>query len=153
MSLFYDALETRAPQEREAALLAALPQQIAHAQAHKHLCGTGNLFKTEQIAMRQILVVFVEDVFGHAVAAAEIAAVCHADTQVAQRAVALVAYVAQPRRTHNAIARIMHGAGGGRRQLALIAQRNNGVGHAPMVPQVAACNRRETRIDRRYYLR
>ena len=34
MSLFYDALETRAPQEREAALLAALPQQIAHAQAH-----------------------------------------------------------------------------------------------------------------------
>ena len=32
MSKFYDALETRAPAEREAALLAALPQQIAHAQ-------------------------------------------------------------------------------------------------------------------------
>ncbi|THJ31890.1 phenylacetate--CoA ligase [Lampropedia aestuarii] len=29
-----DALETRAPQEREQALLAALPAQIAHAQAH-----------------------------------------------------------------------------------------------------------------------
>ncbi|WP_404301441.1 phenylacetate--CoA ligase family protein [Alicycliphilus denitrificans] len=32
MSQHYDALETRSPQEREAALLAALPQQIAHAQ-------------------------------------------------------------------------------------------------------------------------
>ena len=32
MSAFYDALETRTPHEREAALLAALPRQIAHAQ-------------------------------------------------------------------------------------------------------------------------
>ena len=32
MSMFYDALETRPHAEREAALLAALPQQIAHAQ-------------------------------------------------------------------------------------------------------------------------
>mgnify|MGYP003346952512 FL=1 len=32
MSAFYDALETRNPVERESALLAALPQQIAHAQ-------------------------------------------------------------------------------------------------------------------------
>ncbi len=32
MSTFYDDLETRSPQEREAALLAALPGQIAHAQ-------------------------------------------------------------------------------------------------------------------------
>jgi phenylacetate-CoA ligase len=30
----YDALETRDPQERERALMAALPQQIAHAKAH-----------------------------------------------------------------------------------------------------------------------
>lgn len=34
MSTFYDALETRSPQEREAALLAALPQQLAHARTH-----------------------------------------------------------------------------------------------------------------------
>jgi phenylacetate-CoA ligase len=34
MSAFYDALETRTPDEREAALLAALPRQIAHAQQH-----------------------------------------------------------------------------------------------------------------------
>eukprot|EP01036_Dinobryon_divergens_P060891 gene60891-81192_t len=32
MSTFYDALETRNPSEREAALLAALPAQVAHAQ-------------------------------------------------------------------------------------------------------------------------
>ncbi|WP_313076926.1 AMP-binding protein [Melaminivora sp.] len=31
MSMFYDALESRPPQEREAALMAALPRQIAHA--------------------------------------------------------------------------------------------------------------------------
>jgi phenylacetate-CoA ligase len=34
MSKFYDALETRAPAEREAALLAALPDQVAHARQH-----------------------------------------------------------------------------------------------------------------------
>ena len=34
MSQHFDALETRAPADREAALLAALPVQIAHAQAH-----------------------------------------------------------------------------------------------------------------------
>ena len=34
MSAFYDALETRTPDEREAALLAALPRQISHAQQH-----------------------------------------------------------------------------------------------------------------------
>ena len=33
-SEFYDALETREPEVREKALLAALPKQIAHAQAH-----------------------------------------------------------------------------------------------------------------------
>ncbi|WP_010462877.1 phenylacetate--CoA ligase family protein [Acidovorax radicis] len=33
MSTFYDALETRDPSAREAALLAALPTQVAHAQA------------------------------------------------------------------------------------------------------------------------
>ena len=34
MSEFFDALETRSPAEREAAQMAALPGQIAHAQAH-----------------------------------------------------------------------------------------------------------------------
>ncbi|MBS0318847.1 MAG: AMP-binding protein, partial [Proteobacteria bacterium] len=34
MTDYYDSLETRDPAEREAALLAALPRQIAHARAH-----------------------------------------------------------------------------------------------------------------------
>ncbi|OOG50499.1 AMP-binding protein [Polaromonas sp. C04] len=34
MNSFYDTLETRTPTEREAALLAALPRQVANAQAH-----------------------------------------------------------------------------------------------------------------------
>lgn len=34
MTTFFDTLETRSPAEREAALMAALPQQIAHAQTH-----------------------------------------------------------------------------------------------------------------------
>ena len=34
MNASYDALETRDPAEREAALLAALPGHVAHAQAH-----------------------------------------------------------------------------------------------------------------------
>jgi phenylacetate-CoA ligase len=34
MAAFYDTLETRSPQDREAALMQALPQQIAHAQQH-----------------------------------------------------------------------------------------------------------------------
>ena len=39
MSDFYDALETRDPAEREAALMAALPRQIAHAQVHSAALG------------------------------------------------------------------------------------------------------------------
>ena len=39
MSEFFDALETRDPAEREAALMAALPRQIAHAQAHSAALG------------------------------------------------------------------------------------------------------------------
>jgi phenylacetate-CoA ligase len=34
MSSYYDFLETRSPAEREAALMAALPRQVAHAQTH-----------------------------------------------------------------------------------------------------------------------
>jgi len=34
MTAFFDALETRTPAEREAAQMAALPAQVAHAQAH-----------------------------------------------------------------------------------------------------------------------
>ena len=39
MTDFYDALEIRSPTEREAALMAALPLQVAHAQAHSAAMG------------------------------------------------------------------------------------------------------------------
>ena len=39
MTDFYDALETRSPTEREAALMAALPLQVAHAQTHSAAMG------------------------------------------------------------------------------------------------------------------
>ncbi len=39
MSEFFDTLETRSPAEREAALMAALPRQVAHAQAHSAAMG------------------------------------------------------------------------------------------------------------------
>ncbi len=39
MSDFFDALETRDPQEREAALMAALPRQVAHAQTRSAAMG------------------------------------------------------------------------------------------------------------------
>ena len=39
MTDFYDALETRSSVEREAALMAALPLQVAHAQAHSTALG------------------------------------------------------------------------------------------------------------------
>jgi hypothetical protein len=45
----------------------------------------GDLFKAQQGAVRQVGVVLVEDILGHAVAAAEVAAVGDADAQIAQR--------------------------------------------------------------------
>ncbi|MGE0332624.1 MAG: phenylacetate--CoA ligase family protein [Ramlibacter sp.] len=39
MSEFFDGLEARDPAEREAALMAALPRQVAHAQAHSAAMG------------------------------------------------------------------------------------------------------------------
>ena len=39
MTDYFDALETRTPADREAALMAALPRQIAHAQAHSAAMG------------------------------------------------------------------------------------------------------------------
>ena len=43
MSEFFDALETRDPAEREAALMAALPRQIAHAHAQAHSAALGEI--------------------------------------------------------------------------------------------------------------
>ena len=62
MSAHLDALETRSPSEREAALMAALPAQIAHAQKHspafaKSLAGVDASHITSRSALSQLPVI------------------------------------------------------------------------------------------------
>jgi len=62
MSKHYDALETRNPVEREAALMAALPAQIAHAQKHspafaKSLTGVNAASVTTREALAKLPVI------------------------------------------------------------------------------------------------
>ena len=62
MSQHYDALETRSPAEREAALMAALPAQIAHAQKHapafaQSLAGVNAASITSREALAKIPVI------------------------------------------------------------------------------------------------
>ncbi len=59
MTLVFDALETRAPAERDAALLAALPGQVAHAQSHSPafaqiLSGVDATLITNRAALAQL---------------------------------------------------------------------------------------------------
>ena len=66
--------------------LAAGQAYLAHAVRQKHPCQPGDFFKTQQRVVRQVTVILVKHFLGHAVVAAEIAAVGDADAQVAQRA-------------------------------------------------------------------
>jgi phenylacetate-CoA ligase len=59
MNAFYDALEQRSPDQREADLLAALPEQVAHAQAHSEafahiLAGVDAHSVTSRAALAQL---------------------------------------------------------------------------------------------------
>ena len=65
--------------------LAAGQADLLHAMGHELARDPGDLFEAEQRAVWQIGVVLVEDRLGHAVVAAEVAAVGHADAQIAQR--------------------------------------------------------------------
>ena len=65
--------------------LAAGEADLAHAVRHEQPRQPRDLLEAQQRAVRQVLVVLVEHFLGHAVAAAEVAAVGHADAQVAQR--------------------------------------------------------------------
>ena len=78
--LFDEDLEVLAQQR-----LAAGEADLLHAVGHELARHARDLFKTQQRAVRQVGVVLVEDFLGHAVAAAEVAAVGDADAQVAQR--------------------------------------------------------------------
>jgi hypothetical protein len=64
---------------------------LAHAMRQKLLGQPRDFLKAQQEVVRQVGVVLVEHFLGHAVVAAEVAAVGHADAQVAQRAAQLVA--------------------------------------------------------------
>jgi phenylacetate-CoA ligase len=55
MSEFYDALETRDPEAREASLLAALPAQVARAQATPALAGILHGFDAHAVTTREAL--------------------------------------------------------------------------------------------------
>jgi hypothetical protein len=64
--------------------LAAGQAQLAHAQADEHGGGPGDLLEAQQRGMGQEVVLVIEHLLGHAVAAAEVAAVGDRDAQVAQ---------------------------------------------------------------------
>jgi phenylacetate-CoA ligase len=78
MGRFYDVLETRDPAAREAALLAALPTQIAHAHAHSAamrdaLQGVNALHITSRAALAQLPVTRKSDLHDRQKAAHEAA--------------------------------------------------------------------------------
>ena len=64
---------------------AAGEADLAHPMRHELPRHAGDFLERQQGRMRQVGVVLVEHLLGHAVAAAEVAAVGHADAQVAQR--------------------------------------------------------------------
>jgi phenylacetate-CoA ligase len=68
MNAFYDALEQRSPDEREAALMTALPLQVAHAQAHSEafahiLVGVDAKSITSRVALAQLPVTRKSELF------------------------------------------------------------------------------------------
>jgi phenylacetate-CoA ligase len=68
MNAFYDALEQRSPDEREAALMTALPLQVAHAQAHSEafahiLVGVDAHSITSRAALAQLPVTRKSELF------------------------------------------------------------------------------------------
>ena len=66
--------------------LATGEPDLLHAMGDELACNAGDFFKAEQFRLRQVDIILIENLFGHAVAAAEIAAVGHADAQVVQGA-------------------------------------------------------------------
>jgi len=73
--------------------LAAGEPDFFHAMGDELTGNPGYLFKTEQFGLWQVDIILVENLFGHAVAAAEIAAVGHAYAQVVQGALQTVLQV------------------------------------------------------------
>jgi len=93
---------------------------FANTTLHKHIRQPGDFLEREQGAVRQVGIVFVEDFLGHAVIAAEVAAVSDTDAQVVQRAL-------------KPVQRVLAGDNNGSRQrqagVTLVDQRDDSFGH------------------------
>ncbi|MNV77810.1 hypothetical protein D3C71_1712650 [compost metagenome] len=110
--------------------LAARQANLAHAMRQKEPRQPRDFLKAQQRAVRQVGVVLVEHFLGHAVVAAEVAAVRHADAQVAQRT---------PQRVDQLTRRRQHMRGDSRRQSgdAFVNQRNHTFSHGAILPHGA----------------
>jgi len=94
---------------------------------HKNGRGAGDFLKAQERGVRQVFVIGVEHFLGHAVVAAEVAAVGDADAQIAQRAPKLVAEQAGG---GNGL------AGDGGAQVALIDDGDDAFRHGGIVTQI-----------------
>ena len=82
--------------------LATGQANLAHAELQKRARQARDFLEAEQGAVRQIRIVLVEDILGHAVGAAEIAAIGDADAQVSERSLVRV-YQAAALSVHHAL--------------------------------------------------
>ena len=101
--------------------LAAREAQLVHAVGDEQPRQPGDLLEAQQRAVRQVLVGVVEDLLRHAVAAAEVAAIRHADAQIAQRPAARI--------QQRAGRRGRAGARGGQGRRAVVDKGDDAFGH------------------------
>ena len=107
--------------------------EVLYAMLHEQPRQPRNLFKAEQVAMRQVTVMLVEHFLGHAVAAAEVAAIRDADAQVAQRPAQAVVQL-----TGGGCRLCCAGHRGPQRRAALIHEGNDTFSHGQFVPHGAS---------------
>ena len=103
---------------------------LAHPMGDKLPRHPSDFLKGQQVAMRQVGIVLVKNLLGHAIAATEVAAVGHADAQVGQVAAQGIGQQAggQHRPPSHAVS-----SNGGEPGQALVDQRNHTFGHALIV--------------------
>jgi len=107
--------------------LAAGQADLLHTVRHEDARQPGDLLEAQQAGLWQEHVVPVEHLLGHAVAAAEVAAVGDRDAQVAQRPAQAVGQQAGGGDRQR-------GNGRHRRGIAQVGQRNHGFAHGGIVP-------------------
>ena len=103
--------------------LAARQSDLAHAHAHELAREPGDFLEAQQGAVRQIRIVLVEHILGHAVRAAEVAAIGDADAQIPQRSLVGIAQL------RGKVQRRAFGHDGGQCAFALIDDGNDAFCH------------------------